>query len=248
MRRYSWYDTAKEVTALRKHMLRVDLRVYAPLELDLQNVQAADAHIRSLLTAGIANGLDVLGVVHPLGPQFGWRAQQMCQQENLDVWVVPGEEYLCNDKVRLLVYLLRQSMPANLGMQQACQHVHKAGGWVMVTELTKGQAQDINSVLNSPACPDAVEIYNAAGGDYEDIDVDLPKFISSASRNANDLERTNVYTLIHRKDFESYGLLPEGFGQDFKPEYLKTPEEKTEDQGIAQPGLTQPGGGAQGAS
>lgn len=237
MRKYGWYAISRTVESLRKHMLRVDLRLYAPVELDAQNIAAADPHLRSLLTAGIANGLDVVGIVHPLGPQFGWRAQQIALKDHLDIWVIPGEEYLCNDKARLLVYMMKKPLPPNLNMQQACQHVHKSGGWVMITDLTKGQAIDVNSVLNTPASPDAVEIYNAATGFYQDIDVDLPKFISSASRNANDVERTNVYTLINRKDFESYGLLPERFGEEFKPDYLKTQQEKLQDnQQVPAPG------------
>ena len=248
MRKYSWYSQARTVESLRKHMMRVDMRLYAPIELDTQSVFAAEPHLRSILTAGIANGLDVVGVVHPLGPQFGWRAQQIALKDNLDIWVIPGEEYLCNDKSRLLVYMLKKPMPPNLEMQQACQHVHKSGGWAMIAELTKGQAQDVNSVLNTPAAPDAVEIYNAAVGHYQDIDVQLPKFISSASRNANDVERTNVYTLIHRRDLESYGLIPEGYGEDFKPDYLKTQNEKIQEGQLpqSQPGLVQPGTGAKG--
>lgn len=245
---YSWYSPLRKVQALRKHMMRVDLRLYAPVELDAQATQSADPHLRSLLTAGIANGLDVVGVIHPLGPQFGWRAQQIALKDNLDIWVIPGEEYLCNDKIRLLVYMMKKPMPPNLDFQRACQHAHKSGGWVMITDLTKGQAQDVNKVLNTPSAPDAVEIYNAAVGHYQDADVDLPKFISSASRNANDIERTNVYTLINRSDLESYGIIPEGYGEEFKPDYLKTQQEKQLDaqMPVVQTGVAQPGTGAKG--
>lgn len=239
MLRPSWYHVARGVCALRKNILRVDLRIYVALDEGATTTQAADPALKSIITAAIANGLDVVGVVSPLGPDFGWRGQQLAREENLDLWVVPGEEYLCTDNTRLLIYMLKQKMRPNLTMDQACRAAHSQGGFVVVTDLTRGQAKDINKLVGSQGCPDAVEIYNAAVGSYTDIDVELPKFISSASRNAADLEQTNVYTLIRREELESMGLLPDGAGINFEPDYLKN--QRLQSQQALAPGQAQPG-------
>lgn len=237
MLRASWYQAAREVCSLRKNILRVDLRVYVAIDDgSVTNPAAADPAIRSMLTAAIANGLDVVGLVSPLGPQVGWRGQQLAMQENLDIWVVPAEEYLCADKTRLLIYMLKGPMRPNLSMEQACAFAHHQGAFVLATEVTRGQAKRINALAGSAGSPDGVEIYNAAVGSYTDIEVDLPKFISSASRNAADMEQTNVYTLVRREELESMGLLPEDAGVNFEPDYLKNNRLRQTAPGQAMPG------------
>ena len=58
-------------------------------------------------------------------------------------------------------------------------------------------------------------------GGYRDLNIDFPKFITSASTSANELEQSNAFTLIERKEAEKIGLLAPNQGIDFEPKYLK---------------------------
>ena len=68
--------------------------------------------------------------------------------------------------------------------------------------------------------PDAVEIFNAKVGGYRDLNINFPKFVSSGATSATDLENTNVFTLLDRKDAEEMKLLQPEEGIDFVPKYL----------------------------
>ena len=223
----SWYTNARYVLALRKHNLRADLRVYGADEnTDPSNQAEITGRVKGILSSAMLQGLDILGIVTTFGPIAGWIAQDIINKDQLDIWVIPGEEYLTSDKFRLLVYMLRDAVPPNMSYQEVVNWAHKNNGLVMVSELTRRQAQQINKTIGSPSAPDMVEIYNAATGAYQDIDVELPKFVSSASRNATDLENTNVFTLLPRKDAEGLGLLPENHGKGYKPGYLRDDSEE----------------------
>lgn len=218
----SWYTHARTVLALRKHNLRADLRVYGTDEnSDPNNHDEITGRVKGILTSALLQGLDIIGIVTPFGPIAGWLAQQVVVQDDLDIWVIPGEEYLTSDKYKLFVYMLRDPIPPNLTYVQVSELVKRHRGLIMVSELTRRQAQQINKMIGHSHAPDLVEIYNAATGAFQDVDVDLPKVVSSASRNATDLETTNVFTLIPRKDAEALGLLPEDHGKNYVPDYLK---------------------------
>lgn len=224
-----WYQASRECLALRKHVMRVDLHVHCGEETDFSNQNDLISTAKSILTSGIVKGLDVVGVVAHQSPNVGWIAQQVAQQSKLDIWVVPGQEYVCADKFRIIVYLLKQAMPPNLSLQQAVQHAHQQGGFVMAIDLSKRQAQNINKMKGSAAAPDAVEIYNATTGGYRDIEVEYPKFVSSAAKTPKDMEGLNVFTLIRRQDLEALGLLPPEQGVDYTPGYLEREDEEDGD-------------------
>jgi hypothetical protein len=91
----------------------------------------------------------------------------------------------------------------------------------MIASVGKQQAHEINKMANSPESPDAVEIYCAKMGGYQDIDVEFHKIITSGATSATDLEAINVFTLINRKEIEKMNLLPDGYGEEYTPEYLR---------------------------
>ena len=93
--------------------------------------------------------------------------------------------------------------------------------FVIATNLTKQKVLDMDKLQGSLFAPDAVEIYNEKAGAFQDLDVDFPKFVSSASTSGNDLESSNAFTLLPRREAEKMGLLAPNEGVDFEPKYLK---------------------------
>lgn len=216
-----WYSIARECLSLRKHVLRVDLRIYVDSEENFTNPNDLDSTIKSILTAAIVKGLDVVGIVNTTSPKVGWRAYQLCREQNLDLHVVPGQEYTCADKAQILVYNLKEALPPNLTLNEACRQAHQQKGFVMIASVGKRQAQEINKLAGSPEAPDAVEIYCAKMGGFQDIDVEYHRFITSGASSGTDLEDTNVFTMVNRKEIESMGLLPQGQGSEYTPDYLR---------------------------
>jgi hypothetical protein len=87
--------------------------------------------------------------------------------------------------------------------------------------LTRNKVTQLDKLQGSGYAPDAVEIYNQKNGGYRDLNIDFPKFVTSASTSANELEQSNAFTLIERKEAEKIGLLAPNQGIDFEPKYLK---------------------------
>jgi hypothetical protein len=205
--------------------MRVDLRVYPGDMSQVANTNDVSSVLKSMLTSAIIKGLDMVGIVAPNSPQVGWQATQIAKQSGLDIYVAPGEDYTCADKFHIVVYNLKEPMHLNLPIDKAIQFAHDRGGWVMAINVTKRQAQHLNKMKGSIYAPDAIEIYNDVSGGYMDVEVEYPRFVSSASDTPNALETSKTYTLIHRKDMEATGLLPEGEGTEFVPQYLKQDEQ-----------------------
>ena len=215
-----WYKTAKECVAIRKNVLRVDLCIFIDKEEQFANVDYLDSTIKSILTSAIINGLDIVGILSADDPSVGLRAQQMSIEQKMDIAVVPGQTYICRDNESLFIYRLTKPMPKNLTIDRACEYAHKQGGFVMATNVTKAIGQKINRLQGSLYAPDAVEVFNAQVGGYRDIDIDFPRFVSSGATSANELEETNVFTLIERKNAAKMGFIHEEQGIDYEPKYL----------------------------
>jgi len=215
-----WYKTAKECVAIRKNVLRVDLCIFIDKEEQFANVDYLDSTIKSILTSAIINGLDIVGILSADDPSVGLKAQQMSIEQKMDIAVVPGQTYICRDKESLFIYRLTKPMPKNLTIDKACEYAHKQGGFEMATNVTKAIGQKINRLQGSLYAPDAVEVFNAQVGGYRDIDIDFPRFVSSGATSANELEKTNVFTLIERKNAVKMGFIHEEQGIDYEPKYL----------------------------
>lgn len=216
-----WYKTAKECVAIRKNVLRVDLCVFIDKEEQFANEDYLNSTIKSILTSAIINGLDIIGILSSDDPSVGLRAEQMSIEQKMDVVVVPGQTYICRDNESLYIYRLKRPMPKNLTIDKACEFVHKQGGFVMVTNVTKAIGQKINRLQGSLFAPDAVEVFNAKVGGYRDIDIDFPRFVSSGATSANELEENNVFTLLERKKAVEMGFIHEEQGVDYTPKYLQ---------------------------
>jgi hypothetical protein len=217
----SWYQISKECVALRKNVLRVDMCVFIDKEEAFSNEDYLNSTIKSILTAAIINGLDVIGILSPDSPSVGLRAKQMSLQQQMDIVVIPGQTYICSGKEELYIYNLTKPVPKNLSIDKACGFVHDNNGFVLATNVNSKLGVTLNRLQGSKFAPDGVEIFNAKSGAYRDIDIDFPRFLSSGATSANDLENTNVFTLMQRKTAQEMGLIQGDEGVDFTPKYLK---------------------------
>lgn len=216
-----WYKTAKECLAIRKNVLRVDLCVFIDKEEQFANEDYLNSTIKSILTSAIINGLDIVGILSADDPSVGLRAQRMSIEQKMDIVVVPGQTYICRDNESLYIYRLTKPMPKNLTLDKACELAHKQGGFVMAANVSKAIGQKINRLQGSLYAPDAVEVFNAKTGGYRDIDIDFPRFVSSGATSANELEETNVFTLVERKKAVEMGFIHNEQGVDYTPKYLE---------------------------
>jgi hypothetical protein len=215
----SWYSISKQATALRKNVLRVDLCVFVDAEKTFSNLDYLNSTVKSLLTAGIINGLDIIGILSR-DVNVGLRAFELAKSLKMDISVIPGQTYICLQKEELYVYKLTQQIPQGLTLEKVCEFAHKNNGFVMATNISKSAADNINKLKGSIYAPDAVEVFNAKIGGYRDLNIDYPRFVNSGATSANDLEAKNVFTLIPRKEAAEMKLIGEDEGVDFTPKYL----------------------------
>jgi hypothetical protein len=211
-----WYRES-----LRKNYLRIDLGIYCANLNNLNDFNSISTATRNILLTAIFQGLDIIGLVDANGPNIGWLGAQIAVQNNLDIFVLPGQQYHCKDGEHLNVYKLREVIPPDLSCNEVIKLAKSKGGFVMATNITRRQAQRFNSSVGSDEAPNAVEIYNASIGGFTDIELDYPKFVSSASQGAGDITHTNVYTTKSREEVEIMGLLPKDWGVDYVPNYLE---------------------------
>ena len=219
--RRSWYNTSKQCIALRIHVLRVDLCVFIDEEKAFADQNYLNSTIKSILTAAIIKGLDIIGILTPKNSAIGWKAVQMAKQQQMDIVVVPGQTYICQEGIEIYVYNLQQPLKPNLTFAEACRTAHSFNGFVVASNITKRQVQMLDKLQGSDSAPDAVEIFNSKIGGYRDLNIDFPKFVSSGATSATDLETTDVFTLLDRKTAEEMNLLKPEEGVDFVPKYLK---------------------------
>ena len=216
----SWYQISKQCVALRKHVLRVDLCLFIDKETAFSNENFLNSTIKSLLTAAIIKGLDVVGVLSEASPNIGLKALQMAESQKMDLKVIPGQTYKCVGKELLYIYKVQQPVPENLTIDKACEYAHKNGGFVVAANVSKRQVANLEKLQGSTYAPDAVEIFNDKTGGFRDFNIDFLKFISSGSTSANELEISNSFTLMDRHKLAEIGLLAEDEKVDYTPKYL----------------------------
>lgn len=213
--------TAQERMSLRRNDLHVDMRVYVGEPTDFSNANDLTSKIKSIVVAAINKSLDVIGIVAQAGPEIGIQAQQIANQSQYDLWVCPGQEYQCIDKFSIVAYNTKAPLKQGMTYEQAAKETHRQGGSVMVMNLSKRAAQQLNKYKGTELAPDFVEIANDKSGGFKDFDVDYPKFENSASTNANEMEASYTFTIISRKDFAKMNLMPLDEGKEYTPEYLE---------------------------
>lgn len=193
--------------------------IFIDAEKSFSNVAYLNSTIKSILTAAIINGLDLVGILSN-DVNVGLRAYQMSKQQKMDVTVVPGQTYICTGKEELYVYKLTKKIPPGLSLDKVCQFAHQNNGFVMATNVSSRANDELNKLQGSIYAPDAVEVFNAKIGGYRDLDIDFPRFVNSGATSANDLEQKNVFTLIPRKQAVDLKLIGEEEGVDYTPNYL----------------------------
>jgi hypothetical protein len=216
-----WYKIARECVSIRKNVLRADMCIFIDDETAFANVNFLNSTIKSILTSAIIKGLDIVGILTDKNPNVGIKAQKMALEQQMDIVVIPGQRYVCSGKEEIYVYKLAKPLPLNLPIDKACEFAHKNGGFVIASNISKKQVQVLNKLQGSTYAPDAVEIFNSKVGGYRNLDIDYFKFVSSGATSANDLENTNVFTLLERKEAVEMRLVEENTGVDYVPKYLK---------------------------
>ena len=213
-----WYSLFK--AALRKQNLRADFRVYAgeeqtqPVESDLA------PRLKSILSSAIIKGLDVVGIVSKYGIEAGNMARSLSEKNNIDVKVIPGQDYKSSDNFTAVFFNIQQNVPQGLDIISAVKQCKSQKGQVMLYNLTKTQNNFIEKSLSSELLPDLVEIYNSHSKAYKDLTVTNHKVMSSAARSSSELEASPIYTEIQRKTLEEIGMLAQQEGIEYTPGYL----------------------------
>lgn len=215
-----WYTQFLK-SALRKHNLRIDLRVYTGDELESPNPNDLQSKFKSILSSSIIKGLDIVGIVSKFGIEVGNMAKQNAEQNNIDIKVIPGQDYKSVEGFHAVFYNLNQSIQQNLPIQQAIIVCKNQGGKVLLYDLTRSHSKEINRWKGQLFAPDLVEIYNAHSKAYKDLETDYPKVISSASRSGSELEKIPIYTEVPRGYLEKIGLIKQEEGSNYIPSYLK---------------------------
>lgn len=213
-----WYSLFK--TALRKHNLRTDFRVYAgeeeapPVEADLA------PRLKSILSSAIIKGLDVVGIVSKYGVETGNMAKALSEKNHIDVKVIPGQDYKSSDNFTAVFFNIQTNIQPGLDIITAIKQCKQQKGHVMLYNLTKTQNNFIEKSLSGELLPDLVEIYNSHSKAYKDLTVTNHKVMSSAARSSNELELSPIYTEIQRKTLEEIGMLAPDEGTEYTPGYL----------------------------
>lgn len=220
-----WYSAYLK-TALRKHNLRVDLRVYLGDEEQPSTQSEIESKIKSILSSAIIKGLDIIGVVSRFGIEPGLIAKKQAEDNKIDLKVIPGQDYLSSDKLHAVFYGIQQNIPANLTIQEAIVQAKKQGGKVLLYDLHKAHARAIANWQSTKYEPDLIEIYNSRSMAYKDMDIDYPRVISSAARSGSELENTPIYTEMSRKRLEDFGLISPEEGENYIPGYLQNIEQE----------------------
>ena len=220
-----WY-TQFVKTALRKHSLRADFRVYVGDELEVPNEADLQAKLKSILSSAIIKGLDIIGIVSKFGIQVGNLAKNIAENNKIDIKVIPGQDYTSSDKFKVVFYGLKQNIQPGLPIREAVAQCKKQQGKFMPYDVSRGNAKILASWKFSPYEPDFVEIYNAKTKAFIDLDIDYPRVISSAAKSSNQLEQDFLFTNMTRKKLQSLGFIKEDEGLEYAPRYISEHDNK----------------------
>ena len=215
-----WYSKFLK-TSLRKHNLRVDLRVYLGDELEQTDARDIQGKSKSILSSAIVKGLDIIGIVSRFGIEVGHLVKQQAENNRIDLKVIPGQDYKSSDGVSVVFFGVQQNIQPGMTLQAAIKQCHGMGGRAMVYDLSKSVSRAISGWKGTDSAPDLVEIYNAHSKAFKDFNVDYPRVISSAARSGTELENIPVYSEIPRRQFQELGFLAEEEGSDYAPRYLE---------------------------
>ena len=112
-----WYTKFLK-TALRKHNHRVDFRVYLGSEEKQQSLSEYESQIKSLLSTSIIKGLDIIGLVSRFGIELGQLAQKQAQSLGVDLKIIPGQDYVSSEGVKVVFFNLKKNITPGLSIQE----------------------------------------------------------------------------------------------------------------------------------
>lgn len=208
----TWYKYA-----LRKHYLRIDPRVFLNLEINDPNL---DAYGTSFVVAGIIKGLDVLGLT-AFDVNVPLKIKTSVANSNLDIYLLTGQVLKTSDDYNIIVYGYNQNIQtASLAeILKFCQQNNLIS---MIFHLGKQKAKQLKNLTEKINIkPTLVEIFNAQDKGYLYITTNTFEVVSSGLDNIRDFEKTNIFSLIQRKDLEEMKIISPGQGSDYTPRYLQ---------------------------
>lgn len=215
-----WYRMA-----LRKHLLRFDPRIMIDVTFEDSNLEAT---LLSFISSSIIKGLDIAGFVSD-DIRVSLRAVELAATQNVDLYIIPGQNYKTIDKFDIVVFNLKQSIQPGYTVDQVLSLADKNEGcFTLVYNLTKGRAKQLMN-LPSGKTSDFVEIFSGKSYGYSYIETNTYEVISSGAETPGELESNNIYSHIPRKDLEDRGIIPKDFGLNYTPSYLEGQEEQNAD-------------------
>ena len=203
--------------------MRFDPRVVIHLPFDDPNI---DSTINSFISSAIISGLDVAGFVSE-DPRVTFRAVEMAKNNNVDLYILPGQIYKTQDGFNVIIYNKPDKYPPNIPLKQLLLDTNKNHYLTMVYETGKQKASTLFKLGEEGIKPTFVEILNEKSYGYLFIPTNTYEVVSSGAEKSSELEISRIYSHIPRKDMETLGVIPEGHGANYTPGYLepKGPQE-----------------------
>ena len=203
--------------ALRKHYLRFDPRVVLSLDINDPNI---DTYGAAFTTNAIIKGLDILGITS-YDINVPLRIKNNGQKYNLDLYILAGQILKTTDEYNVIVYGHTQNI-GEASLTDLLKFCKDNNLLSMVFHLGKQKAKQLVNLTEKIGIkPTFVEIFNAQDKGYLYIGTNTFEVVSSGLDNVRDFEKTNIFSLIQRKDLEDMKIIPAGEGADYVPGYLR---------------------------
>jgi len=207
-----WYKYA-----LRKHYLRFDPRVQINLAIDDPNLLSYGV---GFTTAAIVKGLDIIGLVS-YDINVPLKIKENGTHNNIDLYVLAGQVIKTTDEYHLIVYGHTENF-GQASLLDILNYCEQNNLLTLVYHLGKQKAKQLKNLTEKYSVkPTFVEIFNAKDKGYLYITTNTFEVVSSGLDNVRDFEKTNIYSLIQRKDLEEIRVIPEGEGKEYVPGFLK---------------------------
>lgn len=208
----TWYKFA-----LRKHMMRFDPRVVINVDINDSNLEAS---ITSIISSSIVKGLDVIGMVS-YNPQVPYRAMDISKKQNVDLFIIPGQIYKTIDGFDVIIYNSLEKYPDGMDIKSLLIKTESNGHKTLVYNLGKQKSNILYKLGESGIKPTLVEIFSSKSYGYMYVKTNTYEVVSSGAENSSELDKTNIYSHVPRKDLENMNLLPPGQGEEYIPGYLE---------------------------
>lgn len=210
-----WYKMA-----LRKHLMRFDPRVVISTEQGDTNI---DAILSAYISSSIIKGLDIAGFVSQ-NINISNKAVEIAKQQNVDLYILPGQIYETSDGFNMIIYNTPDNIPEGSDLEQIIRYTKQNHLPTLVYNLGKQKSTRVLKLGKMGFAPTFVEIFNSKSYGYLYIPTNTYEVVSSGAETPSEIEQTNIYSHVPRKDMEKMKIIPENFGINYTPTYL-TPQE-----------------------